>query len=329
MGSESGTYEYTSLPTATSIRLLEILGEDEDGLLQCNLEIVDLIDLPIYNCLSYTWGNPYPEGVYSGTEGPDYGESNTWPISCGGDLHLVSQNLYDALQMLRQNRVTIAEQPDSRQRTRLHLAAESGDLDIVSHLLHNGADSASQDIDEQTPMDRAIENDHHHAVRMMIQSECDKANVDTSNGVPKTSKEIRHDRLLKSTNRYVQSLQVHGEPAKSSGRPGIERSFIWIDALCIYSHRPTMKYLGTLRFQPQFFEGFHSSELDILKLSGRVCFDSILSIYSSFRLRALLDSPLASFIVIIIITIIIILHIPSSSLQRISHHRSHPLLLLG
>jgi hypothetical protein len=46
--------------------------------------------------------------------------------------------------------------------------------------------------------------------------------------------------------------------------PSGHRRILWVDALCIYSHRTTMKYLGTLRFPPQFFEGFHSSELGIL-----------------------------------------------------------------
>jgi hypothetical protein len=41
-------------------------------------------------------------------------------------------------------------------------------------------------------------------------------------------------------------------------------ALLWVDAICVYSHRTTMKYLGTLRFPPQFFEGFHSSELGIL-----------------------------------------------------------------
>jgi hypothetical protein len=48
-------FEYTPLPTATSIRLLEIGPEDEDGLLRCFLDTVDLNDEPLFNCLSYTW----------------------------------------------------------------------------------------------------------------------------------------------------------------------------------------------------------------------------------------------------------------------------------
>ena len=31
---------------------------------------------------------------------------------------------------------------------------------------------------------------------------------------------------------------------------------MWIDQICMYSHRTAMKHLGILRFAPQFFEGF-------------------------------------------------------------------------
>jgi hypothetical protein len=52
---ETVPFEYTPLPTATSIRLLRIGPEDEDGLLRCFLDTVDLNDEPLFNCLSYTW----------------------------------------------------------------------------------------------------------------------------------------------------------------------------------------------------------------------------------------------------------------------------------
>jgi hypothetical protein len=37
--------------------------------------------------------------------------------------------------------------------------------------------------------------------------------------------------------------------------------YIWIDALCIYSHRTAMKDLGILKFAPRFFEGFNFTHL--------------------------------------------------------------------
>jgi Heterokaryon incompatibility protein (HET) len=36
---------------------------------------------------------------------------------------------------------------------------------------------------------------------------------------------------------------------------------LWIDAICIYSHRTATKHLGTMRFAPQFFEGFNFTHL--------------------------------------------------------------------
>jgi hypothetical protein len=37
--------------------------------------------------------------------------------------------------------------------------------------------------------------------------------------------------------------------------------YVWIDSLCIYSHRTTMNYFESLRFVPQFFEGFNFTHL--------------------------------------------------------------------
>jgi hypothetical protein len=36
-----------------------------------------------------------------------------------------------------------------------------------------------------------------------------------------------------------------------------EEVVLWVDAICFYSNRTATKYLGTMRFIPQFFEGFN------------------------------------------------------------------------
>jgi hypothetical protein len=36
---------------------------------------------------------------------------------------------------------------------------------------------------------------------------------------------------------------------------------VWVDAICIYSHRTATTHLGTVRFAPQFFEGFNFTHL--------------------------------------------------------------------
>lgn len=48
---------YEALPTATSIRLLDVLDSQSDNI-SCRMRIVDLEDEPEFTALSYTWGNP-------------------------------------------------------------------------------------------------------------------------------------------------------------------------------------------------------------------------------------------------------------------------------
>ena len=36
---------------------------------------------------------------------------------------------------------------------------------------------------------------------------------------------------------------------------------LWVDAICIYSHQTATKHLGSLRFAPQFLEGFNFTHL--------------------------------------------------------------------
>jgi len=50
-------YEYSPLPTATSIRLLKLLPSPADQI-RCELNTVDLEDDVKFDALSYTWGNP-------------------------------------------------------------------------------------------------------------------------------------------------------------------------------------------------------------------------------------------------------------------------------
>ncbi|KAJ4366792.1 hypothetical protein N0V83_007317 [Neocucurbitaria cava] len=48
---------YEALPTATSVRLLDVLDSQRDGI-RCRLRTVDLEDETGFAALSYTWGNP-------------------------------------------------------------------------------------------------------------------------------------------------------------------------------------------------------------------------------------------------------------------------------
>ncbi|KAF5614798.1 heterokaryon incompatibility 6 OR allele [Fusarium sp. NRRL 52700] len=55
---------YSPLPTASSIRLLEVKPGNPSEMLQCSLHTVDLADTPKYHALSYTWELDPPSFPY-------------------------------------------------------------------------------------------------------------------------------------------------------------------------------------------------------------------------------------------------------------------------
>jgi Heterokaryon incompatibility protein (HET) len=79
------TYCYTPLSDPKHIRLLSIQpgsGEDE---VACSLSIVSLTSEPVFQALSYTWGDL----------------SQKLPLNCGTGVALASANLHSALRHLR------------------------------------------------------------------------------------------------------------------------------------------------------------------------------------------------------------------------------------
>lgn len=58
-------YEYRALQTTTSFRLLKVEREQGDDCIFCTLEDAKLDDTPVYNALSYVWGQPdFSERIY-------------------------------------------------------------------------------------------------------------------------------------------------------------------------------------------------------------------------------------------------------------------------
>lgn len=57
---EQFRYEYSALPTASSIRLVSLAtpADCEGPVLFLSMRTVDLNTQPVYDALSYTWGNP-------------------------------------------------------------------------------------------------------------------------------------------------------------------------------------------------------------------------------------------------------------------------------
>ena len=102
------SYAYCALPSPSNIRVLTDLQWDKTsnwemcfrGVVQpipkltCSLRVIDLNETPLYDCVSYTWGNPHrvfaSEEVYDSTN-EFYGRKV--PILCDEKVLWIGQNL--------------------------------------------------------------------------------------------------------------------------------------------------------------------------------------------------------------------------------------------
>jgi hypothetical protein len=76
---------YLPLPSRRSIRLLTIFPGSHDDIIRVKLNIVNLEDCPVYEALSYVWGDPEP----------------AFKILCDDQIIEVTPNLGTAIQRLR------------------------------------------------------------------------------------------------------------------------------------------------------------------------------------------------------------------------------------
>ncbi|KAF2035163.1 hypothetical protein EK21DRAFT_54834 [Setomelanomma holmii] len=87
---------YSTLPTPTSIRLLEVAPGRP---IRCSFQSVHLDDFPVYAALSYTWGNPrgvLPPGEYAETD--RIATSRKEPILCDGRTMSIPVNCFEFLE---------------------------------------------------------------------------------------------------------------------------------------------------------------------------------------------------------------------------------------
>lgn len=96
------TYQYSPLPSDTSIRLIQILSGPEEPI-QCSLKVVDLQSKPLYDCLSYTWGDPLYHELQAPQDIRRTTDERKNPITCGGAVICVTENLREALFQLSWN----------------------------------------------------------------------------------------------------------------------------------------------------------------------------------------------------------------------------------
>jgi hypothetical protein len=106
-------YPYTTLPTSTSIRVLELLPKrhEYDDIIRCSVKTVDLKDKPIYTAISYTWGNPRTVYIKGETiPSAEEGALRNRRIYCDGFLVTVTANCEDFLRSCQRMNEVLAHQ---------------------------------------------------------------------------------------------------------------------------------------------------------------------------------------------------------------------------
>jgi hypothetical protein len=96
----SSEFQYTPLPSRTSIRLIEMQTSSAGGI-AFSLLTTDISEPPLYDALSYTWGSPWSPCLESHSEDPSEFYAATFPAICNGQNVMLRPSLRDAMQMLQ------------------------------------------------------------------------------------------------------------------------------------------------------------------------------------------------------------------------------------
>ncbi|KAK1671840.1 heterokaryon incompatibility protein [Colletotrichum godetiae] len=113
---ESSRYEYSALPSESSIRLLQIVQDNScaQGFL-VRLETYELEDAPPFWALSYTWG---PSEFDEGSDASKKAETHFTNLECDGGRLRVGQNLFDFLRQFKNDIAFFAESTEHGRQSR-------------------------------------------------------------------------------------------------------------------------------------------------------------------------------------------------------------------
>lgn len=230
---------YEPLPSHSSIRLLQRNGTAADGRLCFIVQIRDLeCERVKYHCLSYTWGNPYADGVYarkrSDSVNEQYDASNRVPIYVNGRTLYIQKNLYDALSTVPETAyVEELNRTLERGQSYLHRAASKGLAEVIERRIRRGAKVDVIDDSGRIPLHYAAENGHLEAVDILCRADS-LLTAQDENG--KTPRELaaagKHESI-------VQYLETAMEKSLSFEISTIVQAtigaddLIWADAICI------------------------------------------------------------------------------------------------
>lgn len=225
-------FRYSPLPTPTSIRLLRIYRTRGSvlpslcgyPLIHCSLEVVDLLSesVPPYEALSYTWDSPeteYQKRKSDNWKDP-YGPLCRWPVAITNRatgtqaIMYVRKNLFDALLHL-QGLDDVDETGGTFDKTKLHDAAETDDVDAVRRLLDQGASCGARDCFGETPLHYAAENGHYEIVKLLVASGADMNVFDKKGRLPVQCGLQRKRGEWENTARFLRDMDFRSQELRN------------------------------------------------------------------------------------------------------------------
>ncbi|KAH8680700.1 heterokaryon incompatibility protein-domain-containing protein [Xylariales sp. PMI_506] len=241
-------FQYKPLSKPTSLRLVQLYPETEDGMLHMEMREYDLDDhIPWYYCLSYCWGNPHAKGRtidYYGEFAEEYDNSKLHAVSCNGRLMHIRQNLYDALKQLPDDPHLLTKGGakfggENVYFTDLHLHAVGGDVPLITTTIFRGSQVDARDNKGRTALILATINHHTAAVIALLEAGADPLIKDYSG----------MDCLDYATLHGWDDTEAEIEAFDPARIKRLERkhkhsgmgSRIWIDAICINQQDDTEK----------------------------------------------------------------------------------------
>jgi len=111
--SESSTYQYSPLPSLTSIRLLELQAASTNEI-SLQLHTCEIEHALPFDALSYTWRDPRSPYIVSRPSERHAYSVASFPATCNGRTIMIRPNLRDALQMLHTTTLTSTERNKQR-----------------------------------------------------------------------------------------------------------------------------------------------------------------------------------------------------------------------
>jgi len=233
-------YQYSPLPTPTSIRLFRVEKKDNANNFHCSMKVVDLRDNPWYHAFSYTWGNPHAEArdghaftTHFQALDPEYSVEAKKQIFCDGKILHINRNLYDALGDVPKDAWSryINRKDTKRGWTRLHVYVVSEAIDMVQQTLSSNVDLDATDNIGATALNWAARIGNFDILELLVEA---GANIDVTDNDGQTALDRARQLNVSNMVEYLEKARFKPE-AQSATRISAEgpEGWAWIDQICI------------------------------------------------------------------------------------------------